>query len=98
MSQTIVKTLMDAVTTNTSSDWLEIPVPIDRAEILVQIDIDATITVTVEGRVKAAAKTLTAISARTASELIAIAWCPQLRVTTTGVSGGTASVFVAIPG
>lgn len=91
------KILMDGVTTNTDGPVIDIPSSANGADILVQIDITGTITVTVNGRISSAADWIEAISPRTASELVPIAWCPQLRATTTGVSGGSADVLAAIP-
>jgi len=96
MSVTVLK-LADAITTNTPGPIVDIPPPSGRDETLIQIQISATITVTINGRVGPEAEFVEVVAARTASEIVPIAWCPQLQVVTSGVSGGEANVFVAIP-
>ena len=88
---------MDGVTTNVTGATFHIPSSNDREECLVQIDISSTITVVVNGRVNSSAAWVEVIPAKTASEIVPIAWVPELQAVTSGVSGGTASVRVAVP-
>jgi hypothetical protein len=88
--------LADAVSTNTSGDAVALPKHIRRAapQRVVQISISGTITVAIEGRMTPAAPWIT-IYSTAASAVQLVALMPEMRVTTTGASGGpSASVYL----
>lgn len=93
-----VMILANAITTDTDGPVVAVPSPSPGTDVLVHLDITATQTVVVNGRADAEAAWVQVIPSKTASELVSIAWVPELRLTTSGTAGGSTSAWIAVPG